>query len=153
MITKGNKIPNFSLPATTNTTVSLDALKGKPFILYFYPKDDTSGCTAESCAFSENIAAFNRLGISVIGISKDSLASHEKFKKKYALAFELASDAESNVCEQFGVWVEKSMYGRKYFGIERTTYLVGADGTVVEAWHKVKVPGHIDAVLKAANNA
>lgn len=144
----GSKIPRFSLPATGGVISSRD-LQGAPFVLYFYPKDNTSGCTAEACDFRDNIAVFNRLGSKVIGISKDSLESHEKFKKKYNLTFALASDAESDVCERFGVWVKKSMYGRSYMGIERSTFLVDGKGVIRALWRKVSVPGHIEEIKKA----
>jgi peroxiredoxin Q/BCP len=142
----GSKAPNFSMPATILTTVSTISLKGKPFVLYFYPKDDTSGCTAEACGFRDQLPALKRLGIIVIGVSKDPIASHEKFAKKYNLTFPLASDPETKVCELFGTWVEKSMYGRKYMGIERSTFLIDAKGVVRHVWRKVSVPGHIEEV-------
>ena len=145
----GMKSPDFSMPATVVGQVSLAKLKGKPFILYFYPKDDTSGCTLEACGFRDQLPAFKKLGVTVIGVSKDSLASHEKFAKKYDLTFPLASDAEGKACEAFGVWVQKSMYGRTYMGIQRSTFLIDAEGQVSAVWRKVSVPGHIEAIQKA----
>ena len=145
----GDKAPDFVLPTDGGGTVSLKALAGKPVVLYFYPKDDTSGCTAEACGFRDSFPDYGKTGATVIGVSRDSVASHEKFKKKYQLPFTLASDEDGKVCEQYGVWVEKSMYGRKYMGIDRSTYLIDRDGVVRGAWRKVKVPGHVAEVLKA----
>jgi peroxiredoxin Q/BCP len=119
-------------------------------VLYFYPKDDTSGCTAEACAFRDSLPDFSKLKAEVIGVSRDSVASHDKFKKKYRLPFPLASDEDGKVCQAYGVWVEKSMYGRKYMGIERSTFLIDARGIVRGVWRKVKVDGHADEVLQAA---
>ena len=145
----GDAAPNFDLPTDGGGRVSLAGLKAKPFVLYFYPKDDTSGCTSEAKAFSEMKAQFEAAGAQVVGVSKDSPNSHDKFKAKYDLTLTLASDEDGAMLERYGVWVEKSMYGRKYMGIERTTFLIGADGAVRQVWRKVKVPGHVDAVLKA----
>lgn len=145
----GDKAPAFKAESDTGETFSLSAMKGKPFVLYFYPKDDTSGCTAEACAFTENIKAFDKLGVTVLGVSKDSLDKHAKFRAKYDLKFPLLSDADGTICEAYGTWVEKSMYGRKYMGIDRSTFLIGADGKIKTLWRKVKVPGHIEDVLKA----
>jgi len=147
----GDKAPEFTLPTDGDGSVSLAKLKGKKVVLYFYPKDDTSGCTAEACAFRDMFPRFKKMDATVIGISRDSVASHDKFKKKYELPFTLASDAEGKVTEKYGVWVEKSMYGRKYMGIERATFLVDEKGKIQQIWHKVKVPGHADEVLKAVN--
>jgi peroxiredoxin Q/BCP len=144
----GAVVPDFSLPATRIKTVSRAALKGKPFVIYFYPKDNTSGCTAEACDFRDNMAAFNKLGVTVIGVSKDSLASHEKFAKKFGLGFPLAADEDGKICEKFGVWIKKSMYGRSYMGIERATFLVDTRGIIRGIWHKVSVPGHVLDVKK-----
>ncbi len=146
----GEKAPDFTLPTDGNGTVTLSALKGKKVVLYFYPKDDTSGCTAEACGFRDALPDYSGAGSVVIGISKDSVASHDKFKKKHQLPFILASDANSDVCEKYGVWVEKSMYGRKYMGIERCTFLIDRDGIVRGIWRKVRVPGHVAEVLEAA---
>jgi peroxiredoxin Q/BCP len=146
----GDAAPDFKLPADGGGHVSLTELKGAPFVLYFYPKDDTSGCTSEAMAFSEMKAQFEEAGAKVVGVSKDSPSSHDKFKAKHDLTITLASDDSGEVVERYGVWVEKSMYGRKYMGIDRATFLVGADGKIAQAWRKVKVPGHVDTVLKAA---
>jgi peroxiredoxin Q/BCP len=118
-------------------------------VLYFYPKDDTSGCTAEACSFRDNAAAFKKLKAQVVGVSKDSVASHDKFKKKYDLNFPLVSDGDGKICEKYGTWVQKTLYGRKYMGIERATFLIDKDGVVAKAWHKVKVAGHVDEVAAA----
>ena len=146
----GDKAPDFSLPADGNGKISLSKLRGKKVILYFYPKDDTSGCTAEACGFRDNLPKFGKSDAVVIGVSRDSVASHDKFKKKYELPFQLASDGDGKVCEAFGTWVEKSMYGRKYMGIERATFLIDAKGAIRNIWRKVKVPGHVEEVLAAA---
>jgi peroxiredoxin Q/BCP len=146
----GDKAPDFTLATDGDGKVTLSKLKGKKVILYFYPKDDTSGCTAEACGFRDNLPKFGRTDATVIGISRDSVASHDRFKKKYDLPFMLASDEEGKVCEAYGTWVEKSMYGRKYMGIERATFLIDPKGAVRNVWRKVKVPGHVDEVLAAA---
>ena len=146
----GEKAPDFTLPTDGNGSVTLSALKGKKVVLYFYPKDDTSGCTAEACGFRDASPDYSGAGSVVIGISKDSVASHDKFKKKHELPFILASDAGSDVCEKYGVWVEKSMYGRKYMGIERSTFLIDKSGKIAKAWRKVSVTNHAAEVLKAA---
>jgi thioredoxin-dependent peroxiredoxin len=145
----GDKAPDFTLPTDGAGSVTLSKLNGKKVVLYFYPKDDTSGCTAEACGFRDSFPDYGGTGAVVIGISKDSVASHDKFKKKHGLPFILASDTGGDVCEKYGVWVEKSMYGRKYMGIERATFLIDKTGVVRGVWHKVKVPGHVAAVLKA----
>ncbi|HEX6442510.1 MAG TPA: peroxiredoxin [Stellaceae bacterium] len=145
----GDKAPDFTLPTDGSGSVTLSKLRGKPVVLYFYPKDDTSGCTAEACGFRDSFPDYGKTGATVVGVSRDSVASHDKFKKKYQLPFMLASDGEGKVTEAYGVWVEKSMYGRKYMGIDRSTYLIDKDGVVRGAWRKVKVPGHIAEVLKA----
>jgi peroxiredoxin Q/BCP len=146
MLDVGDKAPDFTLPTDGGGSVTLSALRGKPVILYFYPKDDTSGCTAQACDFRDALPRFGQTGATVIGLSKDSVASHDKFKAKYQLPFALASDENGHTCEDYGVWQEKSMYGRKYMGIERTTFLVGADGLIKAVWRKVKVPGHVAEV-------
>jgi thioredoxin-dependent peroxiredoxin len=146
----GDKAPDFTLPADGGGTVSLKALKGKPVVLYFYPKDDTSGCTAEACAFRDALPDFSRVKAEIVGISRDSVASHDEFKKKkFKLPFPLASDEDGTVCQAYGVWVEKIMYGRKYMGIERSTFLIDAKGAVRKVWRKGKVPGHAEEVLEA----
>ena len=146
----GDKAPDFTMPTDGGGSVSLASLKGKPVILYFYPKDDTSGCTAEACGFRDSLPDYSGTGAVVIGVSKDSVASHDKFKAKYRLPFALASDGTGEVCEKYGTWIEKSMYGRKYMGIDRSTFLIDKDGTLRGIWHKVKVGGHVAEVLKAA---
>ncbi len=145
----GAKAPDFTMPATKLGEVSSKTLKGKPYVLYFYPKDDTSGCTAEACGFRDAIPSFGKLKATIIGVSKDNLASHEKFAKKYELTFPLGSDESGKVCASFGVWVQKSMYGRTYMGIERSTFVVDAGGTIRAVWRKVSVPGHVEEVRKA----
>ncbi|KMO36146.1 alkyl hydroperoxide reductase [Methylobacterium variabile] len=146
----GDPAPDFSLPATGGETVSLAGLKGRKAVLYFYPKDDTSGCTLEAQAFNALRQAFAEADTAVIGVSPDPMKSHDKFRAKYGLDFPLASDETKAMLESYGVWAEKSMYGRKYMGVERTTFLIDRDGTVAKVWQKVKVPGHADAVLEAA---
>ncbi len=146
----GDKAPDFTLRSDGGGKVSLKALKGKAVVLYFYPKDDTSGCTAESCAFRDALPNFSKVKADVIGISRNSVASHDQFKAKYGLTFPLASDEDGKVCEAYGTWVEKSMYGRKYMGIERSTFLIDAKGVIRHVWRKVKVPGHAEEVLEAA---
>jgi peroxiredoxin Q/BCP len=145
----GDTAPAFKLPADGGDELKLSDFKGRTVVLYFYPKDDTAGCTKEALAFSGNIKAFERAGATIIGASKDPVASHDKFKRKHGLAHRLVSDADGSLCEDYGVWVEKSMYGRKYMGIERSTFLIDAKGVVRQVWRKVKVPGHIDEVLAA----
>ncbi len=149
VIEVGTPAPDFTMPTDGGGSVTLSALKGKPVVLYFYPKDDTSGCTSEACGFRDQLPDFSGLDAVVIGVSKDSVASHDKFKAKYELPFTLASDKETGVAEAYGVWVEKSMYGRKYMGLERATFLIDKDGIVRNVWRKVKVTGHVAAVLKA----
>ena len=149
-VTIGEAAPDFTMPTDGNGSVTLSALKGKPVVLYFYPKDDTSGCTAEACGFRDTFPDYGKTGVTVIGISKDSVKSHDRFKAKYQLPFTLASDSEGEVVEKYGVWVEKSLYGRKYMGIDRSTFLLDKDGVVRGVWHKVKVAGHVAEVLKAA---
>jgi thioredoxin-dependent peroxiredoxin len=146
----GDKAPDFTLPSDVGGKSALSKLKGRKVILYFYPKDNTSGCTTEACGFRDNLAKFAKADAAVIGISRDSVKSHDNFKKKYDLPFPLAADEDGKVCEAYGTWIEKSMYGRKYMGIERATFLIDAKGIIRNIWHKVKVPGQVEEVLAAA---
>jgi peroxiredoxin Q/BCP len=146
---EGDRAPEFDLPTDTGQ-VRLSELKGKAVVLYFYPKDDTSGCTAEAIGFSQAADDFRKAGAVVVGVSKDSAKSHGKFRQKYDLKVELGADPEGAVVERYGVWVEKSMYGRKYMGIERATFLIDRQGVIRRVWHKVKVAGHVAEVLAAA---
>ena len=146
---EGDAAPDFSLPTDGGGEITLSALQGKPVIVYFYPKDDTSGCTKEAIGFSEAKGDFDALGATIIGISPDSPTKHDKFIAKHELTIRLAADEEKTAAEAYGVWVEKSMYGKKYMGVERSTFLISADGQIAKAWRKVKVPGHVDEVLEA----
>ncbi len=148
-VSEGDAAPAFSLPASGGRTVDSAALKGKPYVLYFYPKADTPGCTKEACAFQEALPQLGNIGVEVIGVSKDKIKPIEKFAEKYGLKFPLASDETTHVAEDYGVWVEKSMYGRKYMGLERSTFLIDKDGVVAKVWPKVKVEGHAAEVLAA----
>lgn len=145
----GSSVPDFTMPASNGRTVSLGALRGQPFVLYFYPKANTSGCTKEACEFQAALADLQKDGVSVIGVSRDGMPAIEKFAADHGLTFPLASDSDGRVTEAYGVWVEKSMYGRKYMGIERATFLIDASGRLVESWRKVKVTNHVAAVRKA----
>ena len=145
----GDKAPDFTLPADGGRQISLRELQGKSVVLYFYPKDDTPGCTKQAIGFSDQIDAFEAAGAVVIGLSKDTAAKHDKFRDKHGLKVILASDADHDVTERYGAWVEKKMYGKTYMGIERCTFLIGPDGTIQQVWRKVKVPGHVEAVLEA----
>ncbi len=147
-VTIGQNAPDFWLPTDDEDSVTLSSLKGKTIILYFYPKDDTSGCTSQAVAFSNHKLAFEAAGAVIIGVSKDRLSSHKKFRQKYDLTIMLGSDFETQVAETFGVWVEKSMYGRKYMGIERSTFIIDPMGKVSHIWRKVKVAGHAEEALK-----
>ena len=147
-VAEGDKAPDFEMAATGGRTVSLEAMKGKPFVLYFYPKADTPGCTKEACAFQEALPALGKIGIEVIGVSKDAMPPIEKFAAKYNLSFPLASDS-SGVAEAYGSWGEKSMYGKTYMGIDRSTFLIDAAGKVAKLWRKVKVPGHAAEGMEA----
>jgi thioredoxin-dependent peroxiredoxin len=149
MLEPGTKAPDFDLPSDLGGSIKLSKLKGKPVVVYFYPKDDTPGCTTEAKDFSCLIDDFKKAGATVIGISPEDIASKAKFRKKHALAVHLAADAEQTASTAYGVWVEKSMYGKKYMGVERATFLVGKDGKIAQAWRKVKVPGHAEEVLQA----
>lgn len=147
MLKPGNKAPAFTLISDEGKKVSLKDLKGKKVILYFYPKDDTSGCTAEACGFRDNIKVIDKKNTVVIGVSKDNTKSHQKFKTKYDLPFTLLSDENFEMLNDYGVWKEKSMYGRKYMGIERTTFIIDEKGKIQEVFDKVKVPGHVEEVI------
>lgn len=147
---KGDTAPAFSMATDGGGKIASKDLMGKPFVLYFYPKDDTSGCTKEAIEFTALAKDFKKAGVAVIGCSKDSVQSHDKFKTKHELGVVLASDPDGKACAAWGVWVEKSLYGRKYMGIERATFLVNAKGKIAEVWRKVKVAGHAEAVLAAA---
>ena len=146
----GDLAPDFTLPSDSNT-ITLSSLKGKPVVLYFYPKDDTSGCTKEAIAFSQLKPEFDKIGARVIGLSPDSAEKHAKFRKKHELTVDLAADEDRTALEAYGVWVEKSMYGRKYMGVERATFLIDAEGRIAHVWEKVKEAGHAEAVLEAAH--
>ena len=146
---QGQPAPDFTLPRDGGGEITLSALKPRPVVLYFYPKDDTPGCTKEAIAFTGLAAEFEAAGATVIGVSKDSVAKHDKFVAKHGLGIALVSDEHGDVCERYGVWVEKSMYGKTYMGIERATYLIDGSGQIARVWRKVKVPGHAEAVLEA----
>lgn len=147
----GDKCPAFK-GNTAEGPVTSKGLAGSHIVLFFYPKDDTPGCTAEACAFRDTLPRFKKMNARIFGISKDSLESHAKFTKKYELPFTLISDSDGSMCDSFGVWVEKSMYGKKYMGIERTTYLIDKEGIIRHIWQKVKVPHHAEEVLDAVKN-
>ncbi len=149
MLQPDDDAPDFTLPRDGGGQVTLSALRPAPVVLYFYPRDDTSGCTREGLDFTEQAAAFRAAGAHVLGISRDSVASHDRFRDKHGLGIPLLSDADGDVCERYGVWKEKNMYGRRFMGIERTTVLIGGDGRVVRVWPRVKVAGHAEAVLEA----
>ncbi|HEY3268224.1 MAG TPA: thioredoxin-dependent thiol peroxidase [Armatimonadota bacterium] len=151
----GDQAPDFTLPAVTREgeeTVQLSALQGRKVILYFYPKDDTPGCTKEACGFRDLAADFAAKGAAIYGISPDTSASHAKFINKFSLPFPLLADADKAVCEAYGVWTEKKNYGKTYMGVERTTFLIDETGRIARIWPKVKVEGHVDAVLEALGN-
>ena len=149
MIDQGDKAPALTISPSDGSSVDLSA-PGQPLVLYFYPKDDTSGCTREAQDFTALAPEFDRAGVKVVGVSRDPMKSHDKFIGKYGLSVPLASDEDGRISDGFGTWVQKSMYGRKYMGMERATYLIGADGRIRRAWRKVKVPGHAQEVLDAA---
>lgn len=149
MLAIGNPAPDFTLPRDGGEMITLSSLRPAKVVVYFYPKDDTSGCTLEAQEFTARLADFTDAGATVIGISKDSAKSHDKFCKKYGLGIILASDENNATCEDYGVWVEKSMYGKSYMGIERSTFVIDGHGAVAQAWRKVSVKGHVDAVLAA----
>lgn len=152
MVELDREAPDFTAPTDGGGEVTLSELKGKKVVLYFYPKDDTSGCTKEAIQFTERLADFEKAGAVVLGVSKDTPAKHDKFKEKHGLGVTLVSDEDGAICEAYGVWKEKSMYGRKYMGIERSTFLIDDEGTVRNEWRKVKVPGHAREVLEAVRS-
>jgi peroxiredoxin Q/BCP len=147
---EGSKAPDFSLPDDTGAIVSSASLAGKPYVLYFYPKDDTPGCTQEACDFRDNLSAFNGQKLRVIGVSPDEPTRHAKFKQKYGLTFTLLSDSDKTLANAYGVWVEKQNYGRSYMGVERSTFLIDKHGMIKKSWRKVRVPGHVAAVLASS---
>ena len=148
-LAEGSKAPAFSLPDETGTVVSSASLAGKPYVIYFYPKDDTPGCTKEACDFRDNIKAFNSAKIRVLGVSPDDPKRHAKFKEKYGLNFTLLSDVEKSLITAYGVWIKKLNYGREYMGVQRSTFIVDKSGKIAKSWNGVRVPGHVDAVLAA----
>lgn len=150
MLNPGDTAPDFTLPRDGGGTVTLSALRPGKVVVYFYPKDDTPGCTTEALDFTARREDFAAAGVTVIGVSKDSVAAHDKFCRKHGLGIVLASDEGGTTCEDYGVWAEKSMYGKKFWGVERATFLIGGDGRVAQVWPKVKVAGHAEAVLEAA---
>src|SRR3954462_14530214 len=152
MINEGDTAPSITVTASDGSGINL-AAPGRPLVLYFYPKDDTSGCTREAQDFTGLAGEFEKAGVTIVGVSRDPMKKHDKFIAKYDLAVPLVSDEDGAISDTFGTWVEKSMYGRKYMGMERATYLIGADGRIVRAWRKVKVPGHAEEVLKAARES
>ena len=147
----GQTAPDFTLPRDGGDRITLSALRPAPVVLFFYPRDDTSGCTKEAIAFTALQGEFEATGTRVLGISKDTVAKHDKFRDKHDLGIPLLSDAEADICEQYGVWKEKSMYGKKFWGIERSTFLIDGSGQIARVWRKVKVPGHAEEVLQAVN--
>lgn len=149
LINENDLAPDFSLESDDHKIITLASLKGKTVVLYFYPKDNTTGCTKEACDFRDAFPNFSSTNATILGVSRDSLKSHKNFKDKYNLTFPLLSDEDGAVCQAYGVWVEKSMYGRKYFGIERSTFLIDSKGIIRKIWRKVKVPGHTQEVLEA----
>jgi len=151
----GDKAPTFTMPTDCGNDVTLSDFSGQNLVLYFYPKDDTPGCTRQACDFTENLSQFNNMDTAVLGVSKDSIKKHQKFKAKHNLTFSLASDEATSVCEDYGVWKEKSMYGKTYMGIERTTFLINPSGKIDYVWRQVKVKGHIEDLknhIKPSNN-
>lgn len=152
MLNDGDKAPDFALPDENGQIVKLSKLKGHPVVVYFYPKDDTSGCTSQAKSFSGLLDTFKAAGAEVIGVSPDSALSHQKFKAKHELTITLLADEQKTAANAYGVWVEKSMYGKKYMGVDRSTFLIDTRGKIAKQWRKVKVPGHADAVLAALND-
>ena len=149
-LSEGDMAPDFTLPTDGGGSFTLSQRSGKPLVLFFYPKDDTSGCTTEAIGFTQAKPQFDAIGVEIAGMSPDSVKSHDKFCKKHGLGVTLISDEEKSTLEAYGVWKEKSMYGKKYMGVERSTFLIGKDGRIARSWRKVSVPGHVDEVLEAA---
>ncbi|SFR37188.1 peroxiredoxin Q/BCP [Yoonia tamlensis] len=149
LLAAGDTAPHVTLPRDGGEIVNLGDFAGKNVVLYFYPRDDTSGCTKEAIDFTQNLAEFDALNAVVLGVSKDPVKKHDKFVAKHDLKIALLADTDSDVCERYGVWVEKKMYGKTHMGIERATFLIGPDGKIKQIWRKVRVPGHVDAVLEA----
>ncbi|WP_010299254.1 thioredoxin-dependent thiol peroxidase [Candidatus Odyssella thessalonicensis] len=147
MLTIGDQAPDFTLPSDQEGMLTLSHLRGQKAVLYFYPKDNTSGCTRQACDLRDNLNAITAKGAQVIGISKDSVKSHQKFRENYQLTFPLLSDESGEVCEKYGTWIEKSMYGRKYMGIDRATFIIDEKGIISHIWRKVKIPSHIGEIL------
>ena len=148
----GTDAPDFTAPRDGGGTLTLSELRPRKVVLYFYPKDNTSGCTKEAIGFTDHAAKFEAAGAVVVGVSKDSVASHDKFIAKHSLDVALVSDENGDICERYGTWIEKNMYGKKYMGIDRTTVLIDGDGKIARVWRKVKVPGHVEEVLEAARS-
>lgn len=148
----GDLAPDFTLPTDKDDALTLSAHRGKKVVLFFYPKDNTSGCTKEAIGFTDHLSAFQAANTAVIGMSPDDVKSHAKFRQKHNLEVELVADEEKTALEAYGVWTEKSMYGKKYMGVERSTFLIDAEGKIAKAWRKVKVPGHVEEVLEAAQS-
>ena len=146
---EGDKAPMFSLPDESGAVLSSTSLVGKPYVIYFYPKDDTPGCSKEACDFRDNLRSFNAAKVRVLGVSPDDSRRHSKFKEKYALNFSLLSDVEKTLIGAYGIWIEKSNYGKRYMGVQRSTFLVDKSGKIAKAWYGVRVPGHVEAVLAA----
>lgn len=153
MVDVGDEAPDFTLATDGGGTLKLSGLRGRKVVLYFYPKDDTPGCTKEACGFRDALPDFTAADAVIVGVSPDNAAKHDKFKAKYDLPFTLAADTDKTAAEAYGVWIEKSMYGRKYMGVDRSTFLIGEDGRIKAAWRNVKVPGHVEAVLEAARGS
>jgi peroxiredoxin Q/BCP len=149
---EGSAAPDFDLPTDGTGRLSLKALRGKAVVLYFYPRDDTPGCTREACGFNDALPDFSKVKAEIVGVSKDKEASHARFRAKYGLSFQLAADTELKAARAYGVWIEKSLYGRKYMGMDRATFLIDRDGVIRRVWRGVKVPGHVAEVLAAARN-
>ena len=152
-LAEGDAAPTFELPTDGAAAASLASYRGRKLVLFFYPRDDTKACTEEAVAFNERRAAFRAAGTDILGVSADSVRSHGKFRKKHALILPLASDEAANTLRAYGVWVEKSMWGRKFMGVERSTFLIGGEGEILRIWRKVGVPGHVEEVLRAAQSA